>query len=497
MKKEEKPAGKRKTGRVLLPIALIAIGILAYFLFPNADRLFLLLFWLFCMVVMLALQRQIRRQSCMDPVTGTWNRPYFQASCEKMLSERRNRRKAYAVVVLKLERYANYCACHGVQEGEELLESIAAFLKVRIERDELCARYEGDGFCLFLHCTDEENCRKRLCSLLAELSGLKPERRLHFHAGVCLLLPNARDGHDYADRWSVGQLCHYANVARMSLDKEREHKEEEQIAFFDHAMLEEQIRRQRIEEYMEEALHADEFEVYLQPKYNPVTEKLIGAEALVRWNRPGVGLIPPGKFIPVFEENGFITQLDDYMIAQVARLQAEWTIQKKKLVTVSVNISRAHFTQDGLVDHICQLVDAYGARHDLIELEVTESAFLEDKEILIETVKQLKAYGFKVSMDDFGSGYSSLNSLKDMPLDVLKLDMEFFRGEGSLERGEIIVREAIRLAKSLKMRVVAEGIERKEQVEFLAGLGCDMIQGYYFAKPLPVDEFERRVERDA
>ena len=142
-------------------------------------------------------------------------------------------------------------------------------------------------------------------------------------------------------------------------------------------------------------------------------------------------------------------------------------------------------------------MDAYGPRHELIELEVTESAFFDDKDILVETVKQLKAYGFHVSMDDFGAGYSSLNSLKDIPLDVLKLDGEFFRGEDDDGRGEIVVKEAIQLARNLDMRVVAEGIERKEQVDFLAGQGCDMIQGFYFAKPMPVAEFEEKVEKDA
>ena len=215
----------------------------------------------------------------------------------------------------------------------------------------------------------------------------------------------------------------------------------------------------------------------------------------MRWISPEKGLIPPGRFIPIFEQNGFITQLDDYMISHVAKLQAEWTIQGKKQVPISVNVSRAHFSLEGLAEHICRLVDAYGPRHDLIELEVTESAFFDDKDILVETVKQLKAYGFHVSMDDFGAGYSSLNSLKDIPLDVLK--GEFFRGEDDDGRGEIVVREAIQLARSLDMRVVAEGVEKKEQVDFLASQGCDMIQGYYFAKPMPVAEFVEKMERDA
>lgn len=173
-------------------------------------------------------------------------------------------------------------------------------------------------------------------------------------------------------------------------------------------------------------------------------------------------------------------------------------IQGKKMIPISVNVSRAHFAQEGLAEHICQLVDAYGPSHELIELEVTESAFFDDKDILVETVKQLRAYGFRVSMDDFGAGYSSLNSLKDIPIDVLKLDGEFFRGDddGS-RRGKIVVREAIQLAKNLDMHVVAEGIEKKEQVDFLAEQGCDMIQGFYYAKPMPIEEFEQKVEEDA
>lgn len=203
------------------------------------------------------------------------------------------------------------------------------------------------------------------------------------------------------------------------------------------------------------------------------------------------------RLIETLDENGFITQLDDYMVSKVAKLQSEWTIQGRKVVPISINISRAHFAQEGLAEHICQLVDAYGPKHELIELELTESAFFDDKNILTETVKQLKAYGFCVAMDDFGSGYSSLNSLKDIPLDVLKLDTGFFNGENDSERGEIIVREIISLARMLDMTVVAEGIEKKEQVDFLAKLGCDMIQGYYFAKPMPVSEFEEKVEKDA
>lgn len=464
--------------------------------------LFIPLIFLFINTILnIRMQRRVTKVLYMDPETGGHNWLYFQRYAAKMLGSGWNSRKTYAIVDLHLERYANYLSCYGSKQGEELLECMDGFLRARMRRKEVFGHYGKADFGLILQCEGENeeacktNCYRRLRSLLAELAGLQPERKLHFHAGVCMILPvNATDGHWYQKRKNidVDQLFSFANTAQAS-----GHNEAEQIFFFSDRLLEEQSWEQWVESNMQSALAAGEFQVYLQPKYSPADKRLVGAEALVRWNCPEKGIIPPGRFIPLFEENGFIMKLDDYMLSQIAKLQAEWKVQGKKSVPISVNISRAHFTQEGLAEHISQLVDNYGPKHGLIELEVTESAFFDDKNVLIDTVKQLRAYGFPISMDDFGAGYSSLNSLKDIPLDVLKLDGEFFRGEDEMGRGSIIVRETISLARELNMRVVAEGIEQREQVDFLASLGCDMIQGYYFAKPMPVAEFEARVAADA
>ena len=257
-------------------------------------------------------------------------------------------------------------------------------------------------------------------------------------------------------------------------------------------MKEEQVWERQIEDDMKKALDNHEFQVYLQPKYSTKEEVLSAAEALVRWIHPTLGFISPGKFIPIFERNGFILQLDDYMLTEVAKLQAEWINQGKRLVPISVNVSRAHFAEDNLAEHICSVVDGYNVPHQFIELELTESAFFDDKAVLLETIRKLKSYGFKVSMDDFGAGYSSLNSLKELPLDIIKLDGEFFRSVEDKNRSQLIVGETIALAKKLGMQIVAEGIETREQVDFLASLDCDLIQGFYFSKPLPVSEFEER-----
>lgn len=183
-------------------------------------------------------------------------------------------------------------------------------------------------------------------------------------------------------------------------------------------------------------------------------------------------------------------------VIELAKVQAEWMAQGKKVVPISVNVSRAHFSFDNLAEHICEIVDRFQVPHEYIELELTESAFFDDKQTLIGIVNKMKEYGFKVSMDDFGAGYSSLNSLKELPIDIVKLDAEFFRGNDAEGKGKVIVGEAISLAKKLNLCIVAEGIESREQVDFLAENECDLIQGYYFAKPMPIEEFEKKVAQD-
>ncbi len=445
-------------------------------------------------------QRATTKLLYTDAVTGGHNWIYFQGAAQKTLEAFRNARRPYALVNLHLVHYANYVNCYGSEEGENLLECMDGFLRARMGMSETFGHNGGADFGLILRCqgADETEwksyCQNRLRSLLAELSSLQPERKLHFHAGVYMIPPAGGSDRRINRRkhMNINQMFSYASVAQRA-----ECNGKEQIFFFDTALLEAQNWEQWVENHMQTALTSGEFEVYYQPKYAPASGRLVGAEALVRWNCPDRGVIPPGKFIPIFEANGFIMKLDDYMIAKVAKQQVEWAIQGKKTVPVSVNISRIHFSLDDLAEHIVRMIDAYGARHELIELEVTESAFFDDKQMLIETVSRLRAYGFPVSMDDFGAGYSSLNSLKDIPLDIVKLDAEFFRGEDVMNHGRVIVKEAVSLAHQLNMRVVAEGIEQKEQVDFLAGIGCDMIQGYYYAKPMQLSEFEQRIERDA
>ena len=427
-------------------------------------------------VVKLVHQRKrVNKLVTTDTVTGGYNKDYFTQKAQKEISRSR---KTYAIVQLRLEKYRNYCTAYGLKQGENLLEDLNSFMVELLAKKEIVAHVEKSDFALLLNYQNEETLNIRIRNMMNILRERRGGQHLTFSAGVCPVKSKS-------DEVSFILTCAGLAVPRTI-------KIQDEIVWFNDSMKEEQVWERRIEDDMDKALENHEFQVYLQPKYSTKKESLSAAEALVRWTHPILGFISPGKFIPIFEKNGFILQLDDYMLNEVSKLQAGWLEQGKKLVPISVNVSRAHFAEENLAEHICSIVDKYKVPHEFIELELTESAFFDDKSVLLTTVRKLKEFGFKVSMDDFGAGYSSLNSLKELPLDIIKLDAEFFRSVDDIDRSNLIVGQTITLAKKLGMEIVAEGIETREQVDFLAKQDCDLIQGFYFSKPLPVSEFEEK-----
>lgn len=418
-----------------------------------------------------------------DPASGGKNMQYFYDRARLILKRKRNKYPEYAILDVRMQKYDSYCTCYGVERGMELIEILYNELSKSVNKYEVLAHSEKADFALLLGYTDKEELYNRIISITNGLKCASGDDNSKFNVGIYEV-----------DDGNIDTECMY-NFAGVALNSIAE-SEDGSICTYNTKMRDEKLWVNMVENDMKHAMENGEFQVYLQPKYSTKEEKLSGAEALVRWIHPTRGFISPGRFVPIFEKNGFVLNLDDFMISEVAKQQAKWMSGGKELFPISVNVSRAHFTRADLAEHICGIVDKYGVPHDKIELELTESAFFDDKEVLIKTVKKLKEYGFEISMDDFGAGYSSLNSLKEMPLDVLKLDAEFFRGEDDENRGEVIVGEAITLAKKLNMRIVAEGIETREQVDSLARMDCDLIQGYYFAKPMPISEFEERAYGD-
>ena len=241
---------------------------------------------------------------------------------------------------------------------------------------------------------------------------------------------------------------------------------------------------------MEPALANEEFLVYLQPKYSLKQGCIAGAEALVRWIHPQWGFMSPGEFIPLFEKNGFIPRLDRYMWDKVCRLLGQWKREGHPMIPISVNVSRADIFQQDLVKTLTGLTEKYDVEPKYLHLEITESAYVNNASRIVEKLKELRQLGFPIEMDDFGSGYSSLNMLGQLRMDVLKLDMQFVRNETGKPEDRSILRDIVTMGHRLGLGIVAEGAETQQQVERLKAAGCDYVQGYFFAKPMPLDQFE-------
>lgn len=244
-----------------------------------------------------------------------------------------------------------------------------------------------------------------------------------------------------------------------------------------------------IESEMEVALERGDFKVYLQPKINTISSRLVGAEALARWIHPVDGLRNPAQFISLFEKNGFIAKLDIYMFEEVCKIKKMLKNHQHANICISVNMSRVHLYHKRFPDILESIAEKYEVPTEELEIEITESVFLRDKMELLSTVSRLKEKGFTVSIDDFGSGYSALNLLKDIPVDIIKIDKEFLRLSSDNVKGKKVIKNVINMCKDLKLEVVTEGIETEEQVEFVTSCGCEIAQGFFYARPMPVVDF--------
>lgn len=413
-----------------------------------------------------------------DTLTGLWNREFFIETVDDILNEQPDRE--YLMVVSDLYRFKMFNDILGMDAGDDLLKTIAKALKSYGDENWISARVTGDRFALFMpveHYNEEifiNNCRKEIEKKNFRIS-------VRFYLGVYKITDRRLHAADIYDR------------AFMALESIKG-SGDACVAYYDEA-----IRTKKIDEtlsivQLERAMAANQFIIYLQPQINIMTGKINGCEALVRWDSPSRGLVPPDVFIQAFENNGMIPQLDYYVWDKACALLAEWKKAGYENRSISVNISAKDFYLTDLIDSICGLVEKYDIDPKCLRLEITETAFVNDVELQMEIVGKLRKYGFVVEIDDFGSGYSSLNSLKDINADILKIDMKFFEKTDNPERAEKIIESIIMLANKLKMPVIAEGVEEDSQVEMLKRMGCGTVQGYYYSKPLPVDMFESFVQ---
>lgn len=406
-----------------------------------------------------------------DKLTGVYNKEFFYRKASELIAE--NPDKQYSIVCTNIENFKLYNDIFGVKKGDELLINIANSLRNYSPSILYIGRYEADRFLCIQEREQEKIDRERFFS-----TPINPiEKSVVMKWGI----------YEISDTTlSIEQICDRALLAVDSIKGQYNVN----FALYDDVMREKMIREKEITDVMEKAIKENQFIVYLQPKYSLSTDSMSGAEALVRWIHPEWGFMSPAEFIPLFEKNGFITQLDLYVWERTLCYLKEFKEKGYPLLPISVNVSRADIYQTDIVKELLRLTEKYDIEPKYLHLEITETAYAEDPGKIIQTVEILKNHGFILEMDDFGSGYSSLNMLNEMKLDILKLDTKFIQSEMSKPISRSILRFIINLAHWMGLSVVAEGVETAEQVQRLRAISCDYVQGFFFSRPIPKENYE-------
>ena len=412
-----------------------------------------------------------------DPVTNLLTEKIFYERAQVMLEE--NPGQAFDIIAVDIERFKIINDAFGTAAGNQLLSDLSVcLLDIRVDEKSLFARIRADLFAVLV--PREEGVYGRLeHSLNCFLKNYPLPMRLTVKIGVYQI--EERD-------IPVERMCDRAFIAAGSIKG----MYAEKIVFYNNAMREKMLFEQKILDTMVEALEQGQFQIHLQPKFRVNTEEVVGAEALVRWEHPELGLLSPADFLPVFERNGFIYSLDLYVWHKVCSAMQRWRQMGGADIPVAVNVSRMDIYHGDLPSLFTELVKDYGLEPKNLHLEITESAYISDSRQLLLVVEQLRKTGFVVEMDDFGSGYSSLNMLSELPVDVLKLDLKFLRTGTDAGRRHRIMQAVIDLAHTLHLLVIAEGVETKEESLLLEEMGCQYAQGYYYGRPVPENEFEKR-----
>lgn len=416
-----------------------------------------------------------------DTLTGLMTFNVFSAEALRITNEEKNTHRFAAVINIADFRRIN--EEKGYETGNSILIAAAEILKDAVGAGELICRSEGSRFVLLLINESTEEFSDRLTNLMLEIQK-QVLRKLRI---TIYLIAGAYD----MQSDTVGVMGGVDRAIRAQKTvRERAYYHENLIAFFDDALREKIKERRYIEANMFTALENNEFQVFYQPKISIETGKVVGAEALARWIRPNGEIISPAKFVPIFEENGFITDMDFAVYRRSIADIRRWLRIGIDVPMISLNVSRHHLGDDTFCEKLNALIDNIGVPHKYIELEITESLLTDHLEKLIETVSWFKERGYRISVDDFGSGYSSLNLITMLPFDTLKIDGGFFLKNDLTEKNRKVITSVVTLAKSLNLETVSEGVETQTQVDFLKELGCDMIQGFFYYKPMCCEQFE-------
>ena len=425
-------------------------------------------------------QKQLFEYAYIDPITKKGNIYYFRKKGQEMLDKEKSKENQY-LLVLDINKFKMINKAYGYKTGDTILNGIGEELEKTLGKQSLICRYSNDYFAVLFEYT--EDIRKIVNTLVKNIENLKIDSNVYnlsVNMGIYKLTDADTNISVAMDKAIIAHSASKGDV----FDK---------FHIYDEKMEKELEKESKIEQEMYQALMNKEFKVYYQPKVYVQDEKLYGAEALVRWEHNGK-MVPPSEFVPLFEKNKFILKLDVYVFEQVCSDMKKWKEKYGKEPVISVNVSREHFLDEHFLEKYMLIATKNGINTNKIDLEITESATVEAGIDIIEIMYKMKKLEFLISIDDFGTGYSSLSTLQDMPADILKIDKSFVDRIGKNEKN--MIDYILTMAKELKLTTIAEGVETKEQRDYLLEKECDIIQGYYYAKPMPEEEFEEYMEKE-
>ena len=424
-------------------------------------------------------KRRIQDLLYRDELTGLDNINRFYVRAEELLATGK-----YAVVYCDIDRFKLINDTFGFEEGDEVLRAFGSILQKSMEDRECCARLSADNFVMLRHYKQWETLAADLMHIQAVLNKWSGERGIiPYEIAVSFGVYQA----DAGETNDMKQMLDFANYAMRSAKTAAGGS----CFLYDEQMRNKALFEQGLEGRLASAMEQGEFEAYYQPKVNMDTGRIVGCEALVRWNHPEQGLLMPGSFIPFFEKKGLIVRVDLHMFEQVCRTVRRWLDEGRPAVTVSCNFSQMHFGHDGFAGQVSEIADRFQVPHHLLEVEITESAIADAPESVSSALTELKMRGFQIAIDDFGSGYSSLGQLQRLRADVLKLDRSFVCAGLQGPREQIVIENLVNMASELGMEVVCEGVETQVQVKVLQDIGCHIAQGYYYYRPMQTAAFEQ------
>ena len=418
-----------------------------------------------------------------DELTGLPNMEKLKSFCSALLTTQVT--ADYMLLSGDICQFKTINDQFGFGMGDRLLQAYAAILQRNVLPEECCARISSDLFVLLLRFDNWEQLAARVREMDCELDEWRKEQSLPYTVRTvygAYHVPKAQ-------HYDVQLMLDMANYARL----EAKRSTGIPMVLYNERMRQEALLAQELNGKLEEALTNGEIEVWHQAKVDMRTGTIVGSEALVRWNHPQRGLLLPGSFIPLFERNGLVTSIDFFVFEQTCRSIRSWKLRNLPLHAVSCNFSRLHFDRPNFTQRLADIADRHGVPRHLLEIEITESAIMNNPEAVWVQIVQLKEMGFKTAIDDFGAGYSSLGIVQMLDTDCLKIDRSFIQRDLPGRRAQIVLGNIIRLAEDLGMNVICEGVETAEQSAIIMKLGCYTAQGFFYARPEPTHDFEARL----